>query len=291
MSFYQTRLLQANPQLMTMGAEMESRAGNGVLHALTGGFNALSKNTAYNENNAYRNMLMQHLNDFQHQNVGTENERINTLEQSNGTAFNSYLANASNLVHGMDAQRAQSIYSPINHERMLNAQADQNLLNSHIKQTAQQQTADMQNYINQVGDANKDGVIDIRDLNPTEQTAVQGLYGSVANKLLGTAQQNQGMLSMFNMQHKNRLNELKTQNDYALGRQKEAFAYRDKMAQMQNARVMMSSYQSLYNKSYNDYMKLSRYNPATMTQDQKLQLNNAKNNMQNYGNQIKKLQS
>jgi len=291
MSWYQTQLLQANPQLMTMGTTLQNQAGSQMLNSLTGGLNDISKYKQVEEDRAYQDLLNQHIASMQHLNAGTENERINPLATANGNSIYSYLSNASNYVKGMTPDRAGSLFNKFLQQRTAQANVEQNLLNSKIKQNAQQQATAMQNYINQVGDANKDGLIDVRDLNPTEQTAVNGLYGSVANKLLGTAQQHGDLLSKFNIQHKNRLGELKTQNDYALERQSEAFKHQDKIAQMQNARAILGSYQTLYNKSYNDYIKLSQYNPATMTPDQKLQLSTALNNMNLYGNKIKNLQS
>ena len=286
MFFYKTPLLNTNSSLLANGVNMQNNAINNIFGSVVKGLQNWQQRKTTEENNAYQNMLMQHLTDFQHQNQGTENERINPYATSNGTNISSYLQNPSQYVSGMTANRAGSIWQKFMQERTNMANNQQNMLNSSIKNTAQQQQNIMQNYINQVGDTNKDGLVDIKDLNPTEQTALQGLYGSVANKLLGTAQQHNYLLSKLNIQHNNRLDEIKTQDDYALARQEKAFKHQDKITALANARTMLGSYQTLYNKAYNDYTKLSQYNPATMTPDQKLQLQNTINNMKNYASQI-----
>jgi len=291
MFFYKTPLLNTNSSLLTNGVNMQNNAINNIFGSVVKGLQNWQQRKTTEENNAYQNMLMQHLTDFQHQNQGTENERINPYATSNGTNMSSYLQNPSQYVNGMTANRAGSIWQKFMQERTNMANNQQNMLNSSIKNTAQQQQNIMQNYINQVGDTNKDGLVDIKDLNPTEQTALQGLYGSVANKLLGTAQQHNYLLSKLNIQHNNRLDEIKTQDDYALARQEKAFNHQDKITALTNARAVLNSYQTLYNKAYNDYIKLSQYNPATMTSDKKLQLQNTINNMKNYASQIQHFQT
>ena len=221
MSFYNPRLIQTSPNLMTASAGLMNRSLDGatkMLNSLAGGIEQLSNYKAKKEDEQYQNMLMQHLVDFQHQNQGTENERIDPYTMSNGSSIMSYIQNPSNYVNGMTADRAGSIWQKFMQERTNIANNQQNMLNSSIKNTAQQQQNIMQNYINQVGDTNKDGLVDIRDLNPTEQTALQGLYGSVANKLLGTVNQHQDLSSKLALQDK-----------YATKKQDRQFAHQDNM--------------------------------------------------------------
>ena len=280
MGFYDSTLLQTNPALILSGSQMQNKGLNNISNSIINSLNDLSKYKQMKEDNDYQNMLMQHLTDFQHQNQGTENERINPYAMSNGSSIMSYIQNPSQYVNGMTTNRAGSIWQKFMQERTNIANNQQNMLNSSIKNTAQQQQNIMQSYINQVGDTNKDGLIDVKDLNPTEQTALQGLYGSVANKLLGTAQQHNDILS-----------KLALQDQYIKKRQNREFTHQDKIAKEQNARAILGSYQTLYNKAYNDYIKLSQYNPATMTTDQKLQLQNTINNMKNYASQIQHFQA
>lgn len=280
MSFYANQLLPTSPSLIENGYQMENNGLNNIGNSVVNSFNNLSQYKQAQENNAYQNILMKHLMDFQHQNQGTQNERINPYATSNGIDISSYLQNPSQYVNGMTNMRAGSIWNKFMQERENIANNKQNLLNSNIKNTAQQQYNIMQNYINKVGDTNKDGFVDIKDLNPTEQTALNGLYGSVANQLLKTAQQHQDLLSKLNLQNK-----------YATEKQNNQYAYQNKIMQQQNDRSILSSYQTLYNKAYNDYLSLSKYDPSTMTPDMKQKLESSITQMNMYKNNILNLQS
>ena len=218
MGFYNPTLLQTNPALILSGSQMQDKGLNNISNSVINSLNYLSKYKQMEEDKQYQNMLMQHLIDFQHQNQGSENERINPYAMLNGSSIMSYIQNPLQYVNGMTTDRAGSIWQKFMQERTNIANNQQNMLNSSIKNTAQQQQNIMQSYINQVGDTNKDGLIDVKDLNPTEQTALQGLYGSVANKLLGTAQQHNDILS-----------KLALQDQYATKKQNRQFAHQDNM--------------------------------------------------------------
>jgi len=271
MSWYQTQLLQASPQLMTMGTTLQNQAGSQMLNSLTGGLNDISKYKQFEEDRAYQDLLNQHIASMQHLNAGTENERINPLATANGNSIYNYLSNASNYVKGMAPDRAGSLFNKFLQQRTAQANVEQNLLNSKIKQNAQQQATTMQNYINQVGDANKDGLIDVKDLNPTEQTAVNSLYGSVANKLLGTAQQHGDLLSKLSIQDK-----------YWNKHNDKQFAQKEKILNEQITEKerlsKINSINNVLNKTNTQLMQLESLDKSQMTPDMVAKYNFLKNN-------------
>ena len=280
MSFYNNQLLQTNPALIIDGSQMENTGLSAIGNGITNSLNNLSQYKQTQEDNAYENMLIQHLTDFQHQNQGTENERINPFNTSNGNSIASYLQNPSQYVNGMTANRAGSIWNKFMQERENIANNKQNLLNSNIKNNEIKQYNNIQSYINKVGDTNKDGVIDIRDIGQNGQKVLNGVYGSVINKFINSANQNQDILSKLSLEDK-----------YNQKKQDRIFNHQDKIYDIQNTRELLSSYQTLYNNAYNNYIKLSQYDPTTMTPDMKQRLNASLAQMNEYKNSILNLQN
>lgn len=301
MNWYTPQLLQTNSNLMTYGAQMQNKALQGMLDSVTGGINDLSNYKAKQEDEAYRNLLAQHLNSFQHQNVGTENERINPLVTSNGTNFNDYRTNAMKMVSGMTADRAGSIFQKALANRALQAQNQQQLLNSNIKQTAQNQNTIMNNYINKVGDTNKDGFVDYRDLNQTEQTVLQGLYGSVSKGLLDTANNNKNFLAQSNIKDKLATNRENLRYKHNIDVTKMGIDAREKQFEAQKAYqthqfdvnkkiALMSSYRTQIQDINKRLIPFYSIAPSQMTEDVKANMQRLIQQRNNYMNSLNLLQ-
>ena len=166
----------------------------GLKSMLLGGVNLANiaiNNKQQQEQKDYEDYLKNKLLDGGYKTVGSGvNQTIDPLHLQNGKNINDINSEYNKYI---DPQIQSKLFDQYKNQRLQNLNIEDKLLQTQNKDLMNQQRNIVNSYINSIGDVNKDGYVDVNDLN---QTGRQGILqtGSIMpelqSSLLSSAQKN-----------------------------------------------------------------------------------------------------